>query len=143
MKDKKPEFLRAMALWINHWEKQKILNCQKFVTSAQTSAAFKQTLNCHASLIKDLLNDGYKFIMTTRFQRDPVERRIGQYRQMSGGRFWVSLKDVLCSERVIKFKSLVKVGIDICNSDVKKTNDQKNILNELLDKPQCTSLNNV
>ena len=45
LNDKKPEFLRAMALWIDNWEKQKIMNCEKFVMSAQTSSAFKQTLN--------------------------------------------------------------------------------------------------
>ena len=105
---------------------------------AQTSSAFKQIINCHASLIEDLLNDGYKFFMTARFQSDLSVRRFGQYRQVNGGRFLVSLKDVLCSEH-IKFKSLVKEGIDICNSDVNKTNDQKIILNKL----QCSTLNNV
>ena len=44
LNDKKPEFLRAMALWIDNWVKQKILNCEKFIMSAQTSSAFKQTL---------------------------------------------------------------------------------------------------
>ena len=97
LNDKKPEFLEAIALWINNWEKQKILNCEKFVKSAQTSSAFKQTLHCHASLIENLLNDGYKFLMTTRFKSDPIERRFGQCRQMSSSRFLVSLKDVLCS----------------------------------------------
>ena len=103
---------------------------------AQTSSAFKQTLS-YPSLIEDLLNGGYKFVMTARFESDPIEKRFGQYRQMSGGRFLVSLKDALCSERIIKLKSLVKEGIDICNSDVKKTDDQKII------KLQYSSLNNV
>ena len=57
--------------------------------------------------------------MTARFQSDPIERRFGQYRQMSGGRFLVNLKDVLCSERIIKIKNLIKESIDIIENDIK------------------------
>ena len=34
--------------------------------------------------LEDLLQIG-KFVLTARFQSDPIERRFGQYRQMSGG----------------------------------------------------------
>ena len=59
--DKKPEFLREMAHWIEAW--QKVPNCEKFTLSAQTAAALIRTLNCHASLIEGLLNDGYNFVL--------------------------------------------------------------------------------
>ena len=45
-------------------------------------------------LIDELLNDGYDYILTARLQSDPIERRFSQYRQMSGGRFLVSLREV-------------------------------------------------
>ena len=61
-----------------------------------------QTLRCQAALIQDLLTEGYKFVLTARFQSDPLERRYGQYRQMSGGRFLVSAKDVNRSENILK-----------------------------------------
>ena len=48
--------------------------------------------------MKDLLSDGFKFVLTARFQNDAIERRFGQYCQMSGGRFLVGLKDVTWSE---------------------------------------------
>ena len=57
-----------------------------------------------ASLIEDLFDDGYDFILTTRFQSDPSERRFGQNRQVSGGRFLVGLKDTICSEKILKIK---------------------------------------
>ena len=57
--------------------------------------------------------DGYKFGLTSRFQSDPLERRYGQYRQMSGGQFLVSLYEVLCSENIIKIRNLVKEVFDI------------------------------
>ena len=66
-----------------------------------------------ALLIEDLMSEGYEFVLTNRFQTDPLEKRYGQYRQMSGGRFLVSAKDVSNSENVLKVKSLVKAGFDI------------------------------
>ena len=114
--DKKPEFLRAMANWIESWSNEKIPASQKFTLTPQTSAALIRTLRCHAQLIEDLLDDGFEYVMTARFQSDPIERRFGQYRQMSGGRFLVSLKDTICSEKILKIKSLLKAGCDIDDS---------------------------
>ena len=103
----------AFAKWLKEWENSRIPNLKKFTFSHQTSSALQRTLLCHASLIEDLLDEGYDFVLTSRFQSDPIERRFGQYRQMSGGRFLVNLKDVTNSENILKIKSLVKEGIDL------------------------------
>ena len=92
---------------------EKIPHCEKFGLNTPTHAAMIRTLRCHAALIEDLLLDNYKFVLTSRFQSDPLERRYGQYRQMSGGNFLVSLKEVLSSEDIIKTKSLLKQGLEI------------------------------
>ena len=50
----------------------------KFCLSTQTSGALTRTLFCNPALIGDLLKaDGYEFVLTTRCQSDPVERRFG------------------------------------------------------------------
>ena len=49
-----------------------------------------RTLNAQASLIEDLLCEGYDFVVPHRLQSDPLEKRFSRYRQMSGGRFLVS-----------------------------------------------------
>ena len=59
------------------------------------------------------MNEGYKFVLTGRVQTDPLERRFSQYRQMSGGRFLVSLKDVYRSESIIKEKTLLANNIEL------------------------------
>ena len=51
--------------------------------------------------------------MTARFQSDPIERRFGQYRQMSGGRFLISAKDIAISEKILKVETLVKEGLQL------------------------------
>ena len=77
-------------------------NCQKFTLSPQASAVLIQTAKCQAALIEDLLSEGYSYVLTTRLQSDPFERRYGKYRQMSGGRFLVSAKDVSRSENIMQ-----------------------------------------
>ena len=102
-----------MASWLEYWHSGRIPNCQRFTLTTQTAAALIRTLRCHALLIENLLDEGYEFVLTARFQSDPLERRYGQYRQMNGGRFLVGLKDTVYSEKILKIKSLVKEGIDI------------------------------
>ena len=120
------------------WICLRLPNCEKFTLSAQTAEAMKKTLLCQAALIEDLLNNGFNFVLTARFQSDPLERRYGQYRQMSGGRFLVSLKDIQTSEKILKIKSLVQEGIDI-DAQVKSSNflaadDVRALLSEVEEK---------
>ena len=67
---------------------------EQFTLTENTSSALKRTLRYTASLIEDLLSEGYEYVLTSRFQSDPLERRFSQYRQMSGGRFLVGLREV-------------------------------------------------
>ena len=76
-----------MTAWLKRWDNSKKPNCEKFTLSAQTFSALQRTLLCQASLIEDLFSDGFKLVLTARFHSDSIERRLGQYRQMSGGRF--------------------------------------------------------
>ena len=66
------------------------------------------TLLCHAALIEELLDEGYRYILTSSFQRDSLERRFEQYRQMSGGGFLVGLRDGIHSEKNHENKKLTK-----------------------------------
>ena len=59
-------------------------------------------------LMQELLDEGYEFIFIRRFQSDPLENRFSQYRQMSGGRFLVSLREVLSTKRILTCRSLLK-----------------------------------
>ena len=96
---------------------------------------------CQASLIEDLLSDGFKFVLTACFQSDSIERRFGQYRQISGGRFLVGLKDVIWSKRILKIKSLVTESINI--KDIKVTENEDAIQQELFDNIMEIGFGNV
>ena len=95
--DGKIEFFRKICDWLSAWR-----DSEKHGLSKQIN-----TNRAIADLSSDLLNEGYKFVLTGRLQTDPLERRFSQYRQMSGGRFLVSLKEVYRSESIIKVKTFL------------------------------------
>ena len=91
--DMKPSFLRKMADYIEEWEmlsetvQSWVGSDRKLGLTANTANALKVTLCCTANLIEELLAEGYQYVLTARFQTDPLERRFSRYRQMSGGAF--------------------------------------------------------
>ena len=78
-------------------------------------------------LIYELIRDGFHYVLTRRLQTDPLERRFSQYREMSGGRFLVSLTEILRSEEITTYQHLLKRDIDFSGLTV-STNDEINKL---------------
>ena len=68
-----------MAEWVQAWQTEKISNCKNFTLIAQTNLALVRTLLCLTLLIEDLLGERYDFVLTSRFQSDPLERRFGEH----------------------------------------------------------------
>ena len=58
-----------------------------------------------------------------KMQSDALERRFSQYRQMSGGRFLVSLREVRSSEKIIQYKALLKKNIKFMSEEVAMDTD--------------------
>ena len=90
-----------------------------FKIICQTKSALVTTLRVQADLIDKLIDDKYEFARTSRFQSHPIERRFSQYRQMSVGRFLLSLREGLNSERILSSPPLIKENINFWeeNSD--------------------------
>jgi hypothetical protein len=105
--DGKLDFYESFADWIESWA-----TISDFCLSKQTAKALVLTLRSQAMLIKDLFNEDYTYFLTRRLQSDPIENRFSQYRQMSGGRFLVSQREVISSERILICRSLLKEGIN-------------------------------
>lgn len=111
--DNKTQFFWHVADWVESWSQ-----ISDFCLSKQTAKALIKTLRAQAMLIDELLECDYNFVLTSRFQSDPIERRFSQYRQMSGGRFLVSLREVLTSERILICRSLLKEDINFWEDDL-------------------------
>ena len=106
----KTNFFRLLADHFENWG----ISVPKFCLTTHTCSALVRTLRAQADLIDELIEkDMYDFVMVGRLQSDPLERRFSHYRQMSGGRFIVSLREVISSEKILKCRALLKNEIDI------------------------------
>ena len=117
--DCKPTFLQKLADWFSEWKTQQPANTEKFTLSKQTTSALVTTLRCTATLIEDLLQEGYAYVLTARFQTDPLERQFSKYRQMSGGWFLVGLREATNNERILALKSLLKESISFWQENIR------------------------
>ena len=126
--DGKLTFLDEFARWIQSWAES-----PSFCLSKQTSDAFVRTLRAQACLIEDLLNEGYSYVCPRKLQSDPLERRFGQYRQMSGGRFLVSLREVMDSEKILQCRSLLKANVTFWDEDLSlRPEPTSKLINEIV-----------
>ena len=70
---------------------------------------------------KDLLSEGYMFVLAQRLQSDPIERL-----------FLVSLLEVRNTERILSCRSLLKADVDLWQEDlVTENEDIENLMSIL------------
>ena len=112
----KIEFRFSLANWLESWKLSSLL----LRLSKQTCDALICMLRAQGKLCTDLFEEGYSFIVTAKFQSDPLERRILQYRQMSGRNFLVSLRKVLSSENTLLCCSLLMQKVNFWQEDLIK-----------------------
>ena len=67
---------------------------------------------CFQTSIPGNLDEWTFFIQTIKFQSDSTERRFSQYRQMSGGRFLVFLREAINSKRILSIRAVAKADIN-------------------------------
>ena len=103
----KTDFYRIFADWIELW-----CATTSFKLICQTKSALATALRAQADLIDKLIDHGYEFVRTARFQNDPIEKRFSKYRQMSSERFLVNLTEVLNSERILSCRWVIKENIN-------------------------------
>ena len=135
----KPEFLSCVANYVEAWSTSSALMLTK-----QTSHALMITLRATSYLLKDLLNEDHSYILTSRLPSDPIERHFSKYKQVTGGEFLVSLREVNNSEIKTNLSSILEESINFweehvyCNDDtdnkfLKVENKLSNLTKEILE----------
>ena len=81
------------------------------------------------SMLENFLKYIKKCCEENLLQSDRSEKRLSQYRQMNGGRFLVSLREVLMFERILKCRSLLKENVNIWEENFKQNfNNESDII---------------
>lgn len=80
----------------------------KICISQQTLAALITTCSAVVELMQFIFDKHqFQYLLTGKLQNDSIERRFGLYRQMHGGNYLISLRQLLNSEKLIKVSHLL------------------------------------
>ena len=105
--DKRLEWMSEFALWIKRGKEYNNKNEEGFLTK-DTYLSLSHTVTILIHLIHYLLKDcDVSYVPLGKFQTDNYKSRFGNYRQLSGSNYLVSVKEVLQSEKKLKVKSML------------------------------------
>ena len=97
--DKRLEWISEFALWIKRGKAYNDKNGVGFLTK-YTYFSLSHTVTTLVHFIHYLLTDcDMSYVLLGKFQTDNLELRFGNYRQLSGSNYLVSVKEVLQSEK--------------------------------------------
>ena len=107
--DEKLHWLSQFYEWLCAWE-QLQLQPRHGCLSKETFFALKQTVIAAKLLAEYLLNSvRCHYVLLGKFQTDDLEFRFGQYRQMSGANYNVSVAEIMESEKKLRILSVMKL----------------------------------
>lgn len=140
LQDEQYLFMDKFLKWLQAWDNLPVQGeCQgnkrkrngKLTTDTQT--ALTLTVRTILELSVHLLEHfKFKYILLGKFQTDNLEARFGQYRQMSGGCYNISVVQVLEAEKKLKSVSLIKLvssindGFEIRDLHIPEVEDECN-----------------
>ena len=109
LNDNRITWMTEFVTWLYKWRQYSEANNTTFLTT-ETFEALSHTMNGMVYMIHDLLNNNIlDYILLGKFQTDNLESRFGQYRQLSGCNYLVSVAEVMQSERKLRIKGLLKL----------------------------------
>ncbi len=110
VEDWKLKFLSDFSSFFTLWE-----TSGKPGLTKETFLSVRHTCSTLVLLAKHCLNSlGFNYVLLGNVQSDALEARFGWFRQLCGANYYISLKQILESERKIRTLSLVKMpGIDL------------------------------
>ena len=117
--DPRLEFVIKMGCSFKLMDVSKQGNRIRCLTS-ETANALHKTLNGIVKICKSLLNLGFKYVLPGKIQSDRLEGEFGIYHGLSGGNYFISAEQVICSLSMQRLKLYNKLNLhqsDDVNND--------------------------
>lgn len=132
--DLKIQFINNMIEWLDTWKGFKMDTGH---LTKETHAALTQTLNAMLNLTQYCVEElNFKYLLTGKFQTDPLEDRFGKYRQYSGSNYNITVAQVFENESKIRVQNLMPLlefqAIDYSDLNVSNKNLNENISPNLI-----------
>ena len=123
---------------VDAWQLHHLLEASNFVRkwydsgkncalTAETTLAIELTFKSVALLAQHLIeSQRMDCVLLGKFGSDPLEKRFGWFRQLSGANFYISVKQLLEAEKKIRILGLIKSGnlsmtVHQQNNDIKES----------------------
>lgn len=106
--DLRVSYLKKFLDWLQRWNK---LNLSSGHLTRETYSALVLTVRGMIELCQYCLSEnglGLAYVLLGKFQTDPLEHRFGLYRQLAGGQFKVSVRQVYEVEQKLRLQSNIK-----------------------------------
>ncbi|KAH8025034.1 hypothetical protein HPB51_002930 [Rhipicephalus microplus] len=101
--DPKASFLSAFITWLDVWE---FYRHDTGVVTQETLSALRLSAQSLLALVKYCVSElHFKYILLGKVQTDPLESRFGQYRQMAGGQYDISVRQLCETEGKIHLEN--------------------------------------
>ena len=105
--DERFSFLACVVSWFEAWQ---ALPCDKGKLSKQTFISLKHS----CSVLPDITNYlpeycGFKYLLSSFLQTDPLEHHFGLYRMMSVSNYHVTYLQILETERRLKLSNILRI----------------------------------
>lgn len=114
-------FLNSFLAWLDAWDS--VPGCGGKLTR-ETMRAMKHTTHAMLEITNYCIHElNMRYILTGKFQTDNLESRFGQYRQLAGSNYNISIRQIYECEKKIRMMSVLKLCLPI--------NDKKVILSNL------------
>lgn len=100
------EFMDEVLIWLDNWKNSD--SCGRLTN--ETHFALRQTTDGLMKMAKYILEEKKKsFFLPGKVQTDCLEDRFGKYRQMSGGNYHISLRQICETENKIRLQNILPV----------------------------------
>ncbi|XP_064093175.1 uncharacterized protein LOC135205849 [Macrobrachium nipponense] len=104
--DAKFQYLKDFYAWLEIWDETKEFGG---TLTKETFTALKHTTNAMLEVTKYCLTEFHmEYVLTGKFQTDNLESRFGQYRQLAGGHYNISVRQVFECEKKLRMMSVLK-----------------------------------
>ncbi len=128
--DTQLHFLEKAAEFFENWQKTCALNQG---LSRETFLAVIHSCKTLVLIARYcLVKLQYKYVLLGKFQSDPIEKRFSWLRQLSGGNFYISVRQLIQNEKKIRTSSLIKFSH--CSLTEIRSLDQENQAEKLSSK---------
>jgi hypothetical protein len=103
------DFLKYFVEWLRRWN---AMSTRGFLTR-DTFSALLHTSNALMEISEYCLQEfDFSYVLLGKFQTDCLEARFGMYRQLAGGQYDVSLRQVFECEKKIRMLSVLKLKMN-------------------------------